>query len=43
MSEVPDPFAERERALAEMLAGHSNEATAEEALGGPGGGSTATA
>ena len=31
MSEIPNPFAERERALAEMLAGHSGEATAEEA------------
>ena len=31
MAEVPNPLAERESALAEMLAGHSGEATAEEA------------
>jgi hypothetical protein len=31
MGEVPNPISERERALAEMLAGHSGEATAEEA------------
>ena len=34
MSEIPDPVAEREGALAEMLAGRSREATAEEARAG---------
>lgn len=34
MSEIPDPVAERERALAEMLAGRSREATEDEARAG---------
>jgi hypothetical protein len=34
MSEIPDPVGERERALAEMLAGRSREATEDEARAG---------
>jgi len=34
MSEIPDPVGERERALAEMLAGRSREATEDEAREG---------